>query len=162
MSEPNERLSAAELALDRWGDTLYRIALGMMGSRADAEDAVQEAMLRYLRRAPQFRDAEHEKAWLITVTMNLCRDMLRRREIRSTVALDAVAELPADEDSREVLATLAALPPQSRQIMLLHYVEGYPIKDAAQILGISESAVKMRLKAGRERFKQAYAGGQES
>lgn len=162
MNDPNTRLSNAELALHRWGDTLYRIALGMLANRADAEDAVQETMLRYLRRAPHFRDTEHEKAWLITVAMNLCRDMLRRRKIRSTVALDAVAELPADEDCSEVLATLAALPPQSRQIMLLHYVEGYPVKEAARMLGISESAAKMRLKTGREKFKFAYAGGKES
>lgn len=160
MNDPGDRLTDAELVLNRWGDTLYRIALGMLGSRADAEDAVQETMLRYLRRAPHFRDTEHEKAWLITVAMNLCRDMLRRREIRSTVALDTVAELPAEEDSYGVLTTLAELPPQSRQIILLHYVEGYPVKETARILGISESAVKMRLKTGRERFKQAYAGGQ--
>jgi len=160
MNDPNQRLGDAALALDRWGDTLYRIALGILASRTDAEDAVQETMLRYLRRAPRFRDAEHEKAWLITVAMNLCRDMLRRREIRSTVALDAVAELPAEEADSAVLATLAALPPQSRQIILLHYVEGYPVKEAAQLLGISESAAKMRLKTGRERFRQAYAGGQ--
>lgn len=133
----------------------------MLGSHADAEDAVQEVMLRCVRRAPRFRDAEHEKAWLIAVAMNVCRDMLRRRAIRSTIDLDAVAELSADETESDALAILAALPPKSRQIMLLHYIEGYPVKEAAHLLGISESAAKMRLKTGREQFKQAYAGGQE-
>ncbi|MBQ3126912.1 MAG: sigma-70 family RNA polymerase sigma factor [Clostridia bacterium] len=161
MNDPNQRLDNAALALDRWGDNLYRIALGMLCDHADAEDAVQETMLRCLRRAPRFRDTEHEKAWLITVTVNICRDMLRRREKRSTVELDAIAELSAAEEDSEVFATLAALPPLSRQIMLLHYVEGYSVKEAANMLGISESAAKMRLKTGRERFKQAYAGGQE-
>ncbi|MBR6709691.1 MAG: sigma-70 family RNA polymerase sigma factor [Clostridia bacterium] len=160
MNDPNERLCIAEHALARWGDTLYRIALGMLCSHADAEDAVQEVMLRCVRRAPRFRDAEHEKAWLIAVAMNVCRDMLRRRAIRSTVGLDAVAELPADEPGEDLTTMLAALPPKSRQIMLLHYVEGYPVKEAAQLLGISESAAKMRLKTGREQFRQAYTGGQ--
>ncbi len=150
--------SATEQALARDGDRLYRIALGMLRDVHEAEDAVQEAMLRHLRYSGRFRDADHERAWLITVTMNLCRDMLRRRERRAALPLDAAADLPADAPGSDILADLDALPVASRQILVLHYLEGYSVREAAALLGISESAAKMRLKAGRDRLKAQVQG----
>ena len=61
-------------AVNLHGDRLFRLCFIMLGGRADAEDAVQETMIRYMQKAPAFETAEHEKAWLITTAKNKCRD----------------------------------------------------------------------------------------
>ena len=64
-------------AVDEYGNMLYRLCLVMLRNTADAEDAVQETFIKYMLSSPPFNDDEHEKAWLITVASNKCRDMLR-------------------------------------------------------------------------------------
>ena len=70
---PQEKV---ERAIERYGDMLFRLCLVMLGNAADAEDALQETYLRYLQKAPAFADEEHEKAWLLTVAANRCRDLI--------------------------------------------------------------------------------------
>ena len=69
-----------EIIMDRYGNQLFRLCLVMLGNASDAEDAVQETLIKYLLKTSDFTDAEHEKAWLITVAGNQCRDMLRHRK----------------------------------------------------------------------------------
>ena len=63
-----------------YGNTLYRLCFVMLGNESDAEDAVQESFIKYLQKAPSFENTEHEKAWLITVATNQCKDILRFRK----------------------------------------------------------------------------------
>ncbi len=146
-----------ETAYDQYADMMYRIALSHMARREDAEDAVHDAFIKYAEGAPRFSDSDHERAWLIRVTVNRCRDLLRRRRIRHYVTFDEIEELSAEDEAAPwsgVLATVAALPDKYKSVIGLYYLEGYSVDKCASILGLSESAVKMRLSRGRQMLKK--------
>ena len=145
-----------ERIVREYGDMLYRLCFVMLGGSHDAEDAVQETLIRFFRKAPVFRGAEHEKAWLITVAANLCRDALRKRARRMQTELHGPE--PAQEEMREggILAALATLPEKYRLVLALHYVEEYRVEEIARMIGRTPSAVKMRLQKGRRLLEEAY------
>lgn len=143
-------------ALDRCGDMLYRLCFVMLHSAADAEDAVQETFLQYIRKAPHFADAGHERAWLITTAKNKCRDILRdRRRHLPLPDDDALPALPDPADSG-ILEALLTLPEKYRLVLTLYYVEDVPIREIARTIQRTPSAVKMRLQKGRRLLEEAY------
>ena len=145
--------------VEKYGDMLYRMSFLRLRDRFDAEDAVQEAFLRYIKKQPDIEDSEHLKAWLCRVTINICRDMLRRRKIRSYVPLDAIGEIASeDPESTEIIRSLSLLPEKYGNVLFLYYVEGYDVKSIAKIVRCGESAVKMRLSRGRERLRKIFEG----
>ena len=144
-----------ERAVHTYGDALYRLCLVMLKNESDAQDAVQEAFIRYMQKAPVFRDASHEKAWLMTVAANKCRDMLRFKGRHPQVGIDAIAET-AEQSSSGIMDVLMTLPEKFRLVLMLHYVEEYPVADIAKIIGRTPSAVKMRLQKGRKLLEEAY------
>lgn len=159
MERPPQPPGGVEGAVERYGDALFRLCLVMLGSDADAEDAVQETMVRYLQKAPAFADGDHERAWLLTVAKNVCRDMLRTRKRRGTVSLEALEQLSDgtfDSADAGVWEALMALPERFRLVLTLYYVEQYPIGDIARVIGRTPSAVKMRLQKGRRLLREAY------
>ncbi len=139
-------------AVDRYGNTLLRVALNLLGSKEDAEDAVQDTYLQYLRYAPEFREDEHEKAWLLRVCINLCKNTQRNRGRRDYTALDSVVNLipTTEDDDREILRAVMSLPEKYRIAIYLYYMEGMSGRELAETLGISEAAVRKRLQKGRE------------
>ena len=146
-----------ETAYNKYADMMYRIALSHMNRRDDAEDVVHDAFIKYVQSSPAFSDDDHERAWLIRVTVNRCRDLLRRRSIRAYVNLDEIGEIPDEEAQYEgsgIIASVSALPDKYKSVIILHYLEGYSVEKTASILGLSESAVKMRLSRGREMLKK--------
>lgn len=144
-----------EEALDRYGNQLYRLALVMLKRPMDAEDAVQETFLRYLDRLGTFQDAEHEKAWLLTVTTNQCRDVLRARQRHPKIGLDQVPEAGHEPRDRAIWEALMALPEKYREVLVLHAVEGYRVEEIAKLIGKTTSAVKMRLSRGRKLLEES-------
>lgn len=146
----------ARRAVNEYGNSLYRLCSVMTGNREDADDAVQECFLRYVEKAPDFNDSEHEKAWLIRVASNICKDILRKRKHQSFVSLDEIRNLGVCEDNAQILETLVSLEDKYRIVIHLHYVEGYKAREIAPMLGITEAAVKKRLQRGREALKEIY------
>ena len=145
-----------ERVVEQYGDMLYRLCLVALGSRADAEDAVQDTLLRYLQKAPVFESREHEKAWLIRVAANRCRDLRRFWLRHPQTGLEEVAGRCAAPEDRAVLEALMTMPEKIRVALLLHYVEGYSTGQIAAMIGRTPSAVKMRLQKGRKLLEQAY------
>ena len=141
-------------ALDEYGDMLYRICLVMLRNTADAEDDVEETFIKYMLSSPQFNDDEHEKAWLITVAANKCRDMLRSRKRHITESDDILRNYSIDRESTGVLEALMEVPEKYRIVLTLHYIEGYKVDEIAEMIGKTSSAVKMRLAKGRELLKE--------
>lgn len=140
-----------EEAYDAYGAAVYRLAMTYLGRHADAEDVTQEVFIKLFRKSPAFRDSEHEKRWLLRVTANLCRDQLRSPRY-STVALEE--DYPMTDPERfDVADAIVRLPETYKAVIHLHYYEGYTIAEVARILHLSTSAVKMRLKRGRELLK---------
>lgn len=146
----------AERAVEKYGNSLYRLCYVMLQNREDAQDAVQECFLRYITKAPYFSDSEHEKAWLIRVATNISRDMLRWRKHSASVSLDEIRNLGTSEDNAQILGMLVSLEEKYRIVIHLHYVEGYKTQELSALLGISVSAVKKRLQRGRETLREIY------
>lgn len=146
----------AEAAVEKYGDCLFSMCSVMLRNRDDAKDAVQECFLKYIQKAPEFNDAEHEKAWLLRVAANQCRDMLRSRKRRSFFSLDEIADEAVSEDDAQVLTLLMTLNEKYRIVMHLFYVEEYSADEIAEMLEITRSAVKKRLQRGREMLRELY------
>lgn len=150
MREKSEQ--EANRILQTYGDMLYRTAYVLLGNPHDVQDALQEALLRYLEKAPVFASPEHEKAWLLRVTANCCKDYLRFCRRHTYLDLEPLREcLPAQEHPH--LQELYALPAKWKTVLMLHYFEGYSVKEIGGILGLSESAVKKRLQRAREALR---------
>lgn len=138
--------------LQTYGDMLYRTAYLLLGNPHDVQDALQETLLRYLEKAPAFASQDHEKAWLLRVTANCCKDCLRFRKRHAYLDLEPLREcLPAQEHRH--LQELYALPAKWKTVLVLHYFEGYSLKEIGEILNLSESAVKKRLQRAREALR---------
>ena len=145
----------------KYSNMLYKICIVMLCNEQDAQDAIQDTFCRYLEKRPEFKSPEHEKAWLIRVATNICKDMLRLHARHPKISIDDLSERLAAPAQKEVLTELLELPPRQRVVIYLHYVDGYSVKEIASILKISESAVKKRLQRGREylqlSWKEAYS-----
>ncbi len=140
----------------QYSDMLFRICLIVLGNEADAEDAVQETFLKYLRKAPPFESANHEKAWLIRVAVNQCRDIQRFHMRHPVVDLEEIHHFAPEPENLGILDALMALPEKFRIVMLLYYVEEYRTEEIANMIGKTSSAVKMRLKKGRKLLEEYY------
>ena len=145
-----------ETLIHNHGNMLFRLCVMILGNVSDAEDVIQETMIKYLQKAPKFENAEHEKAWLIKVSTNHCKDVLRFRRKHQMVDIEQVKEFVKDESDREIIDALMTLPEKYKVVLLLHYVEGYSTKEIAEMIDKTTSAVKMRLQKGRILLKEAY------
>ena len=145
-----------ERIMDDYGNTLFRICLIMLGNSHDAEDAVQETLIKYLQKTPDFNDKEHEKAWLIKVASNKCKDMIRFRARHATAGIESICEFMQESSDSGIIEALMTLPEKFRIILVLYYVEQYKTDEIAKMIGKSSSAVKMRLQKGRRLLKEIY------
>lgn len=142
-----------EALIDKHEDTLYRAALAILGDPQEAEDVVQETFLRYLEKRPEFRDSGHERAWLLKVTANRCKSILRTRKRHPAVELLDVYPAP-DNDCRELMEAILALPPSQRAAVHLHYYEGYTSEEIGAILGRRPGTVRAHLSRARDALRR--------
>lgn len=150
-----------DITVDRYADMVFRIALLYLKNKADAQDATQEVFLKLLRKNTGFEKEEHQKAWLITVTVNYCKDQLKSAFRRKAVPLlESVPDVSCiqEQDKREVAAAVFALPLKYRNVIYLYYYEGYSTAELAKMLGSKEATVRTRLKRGRELLKTQLGG----
>lgn len=139
-----------------YGDVLYRLCYVILKSESDAEDVVQETIIKYIEKKPKLKDYEHTKAWLITVAKNKCRDMIRYKQRHSHIDINNMREDPVHSSEMGILEILMTLPEKFRIVLMLYYVEEYKIDEIAKIVGKTPSAVKMRLQKGRKLLKEKY------
>lgn len=147
-----------ELKYDTYKDIVFRIAFTYLKNQAESEDVMQEVFLKLYTAAPDFEGEEHEKRWLIRVTVNLCKNQLKsfwRSHLGEIENLEQIADQPMD---REILQEVLALPEKYKAVIYLFYVEGYKSREIAEILGEKDSTVKMRLKKGRELLRMEHRG----
>ena len=145
-----------EDVMETYGTMLFRLCLVSLGNANDAEDAVQETLIKYIQKKPEFVSAEHEKAWLIAVATNKCRDLLRFRVRHPVTDIEEIKEYQAEPADSGILEALMTLPEKFRTVLTLFYVEEYSVKEIADIIGKTTSAVKMRLQKGRVLLGEAY------
>lgn len=138
---------------------LYRAALAILGSPQEAEDAVQDAFLRYLEKAPA--KLERHGAWLMRVLVNGCKSRLRLKW-RQVVELPAeLADLAHQEDEREELEELWQLPAEDRAVIHLFYYQGYSTDEIARMLGVMPGTVRSRLSRARQKLKTLLTDQEE-
>ena len=142
-----------EELIEKYENTLFRTALAILGDVQEAEDAVQDAFLRYLEKRPELRDGDHEKAWLLKVTANRCKSVLRARKRHPAVELLDVYPAP-EEGDRELLEAILARPANQRSAVHLHYYEGYSTDEIARILGQRPGTVRSHLSRARDALRR--------
>jgi len=150
-----------EEIMDTYGDRLFRLCLVTLGNASDAEDAVQETFLTYIKKTPVFKDPEHEKAWLIRVTANACKDLLKNFFRRNTVSLETVGEKSWElsEEHLTIHQAVHTLPKNYREVIYLHYYEGYTAVEIAGILKRNPNTVYTHLRKGKELLREALDNG---
>ncbi len=147
-------------AIERYADMIRRLCMIYLKNYADTEDIFQTVFLKYVLSAISFESEEHEKAWLIRVTINACKD-LRKSFFRSrTVSLDQLAEQPLalPQDHREVLEAVLALPQKYKDVVYLHYYEEYTAPQISQILGKNVNTVYTLLTRAKQMLREKLGG----
>ena len=150
MSRTSNRPVDWETLVTQQENRLYRAALAILGDPHEAEDAVQDAFLRFLERAPD--DLENPGAWLTRVLVNSCKSRLRLAW-RRVGPLPETLPAPGPEE-REELEELFSLPPEDRAVIHLHYDEGYSTDEIARMLGLRPGTVRSRLSRAREKLRR--------
>ena len=150
MSRTSNRPVDWEMLVTHNETRLYRAALAILGDPHEAEDAVQDAFVRYLEKAPA--DLENSSAWLMRVLVNGCKSHLRLAW-RRVGPLPDTLPAPGPEERQE-LEELFSLPPEDRAVIHLHYYEGYSTNEIAQLLGCRPGTVRSRLSRARERLRK--------
>ena len=150
-----------EKTIEDYSDLLYRTSFLILRNTHDAEDVMQETFIKYMRTDVEFKDEEHKKAWLLRVSQNRCKDMLRFHKVHAYIPYEEIQEHIVSndfvdvEDIEEVI-DIAKLGYKYKSVVIIHYIEGYSVKETAEILGISETAVKSRLKRAREKLRGSF------
>lgn len=142
-----------EELVEQHENTLFRAALAILGDVQEAEDAVQDTFLRYLEKRPELRDSDHEKAWLLKVTANRCKSLLRTWKRHPAVELLDVYPAP-EQDCRELVEAILILPPNQRAAVHLHYYEGYTSDEIGAMLGQRPGTVRSNLSRAREALRR--------
>lgn len=147
-------------AVEQYADLIQRICFYHLKNRADTEDVFQNVFMKYMLYEGDFRDQEHEKAWLIRVSVNACKDLLKNFFRRSVVSLETVYEMPAavSDTHREVLEAVLSLPDKYKDIIYLHYYEGYSAVEISKIVGKKENTIYSLLSRGRALLKDKLGG----
>jgi len=151
-----DRHAFAEL-MGRHLPRMYRLARGRSRTAADADDAVQDAMLAAHRAAGGFRHDAAVASWLHRIVVNACTDLIRRNAARPTVTLSEDIRAAADDTGRVdtsvvVRQALMRLPAEQRAAVVAVDMHGYSVADAARLLGVAEGTVKSRRARARTRL----------
>lgn len=161
-------VEAYSILVRRYRDGCFRFALRQLGNREDAEDALQEALVRAYRGLSNCRERNRFSAWLYTIVVNECRTRATRRARRERRFVGDVSDEVADTNQEshgsdaavgdEIAYALQQLAPEQREAFLLKYVEELSYEEMAEITGVGVSALKMRVKRGCERLRELLEG----
>ncbi len=142
-------------------DRVYKLCYVYLKNAVDAEDAVQSVFLKFLQSNVSFYDSEHEKAWFIATAKNYCKDILKSWWKRQRVDFETLPDIASsneDQQEKEVILKLLALPERYRVVLYLYYLEGYSVKEIAVHLERNESTIRSQLQRGREQLKIDLGG----
>jgi len=138
----------------KFSGVIFRTAMCYTKNKADADDIMQEVFLKLYTSDTYFVNDAHAKAWLIKVTANMCRNMLKNPWRRLIQPIEA-AESMISEDKKDsgLVPVIMKMKSKNRIVLYMHYYEGYSTREIAEILGIKENAVTSQLYRGRKQLK---------
>lgn len=150
-----------EWVIDTYGDTVKRICVVYLKNQQDTEDIFQNVFLKYWNHSAHFQNEEHKKAWIIRVTINECKDLLKNFFRKNIVAIDEIEEMEAEVDFCEnafIRQTVLNLPEKYRIVLYLHYFEGYTAAEIGKLLSKNTNTIYTLLSRGREMLKKVLGG----
>lgn len=147
-------------AVEQYADMIRRICMLHLKNYDDTQDIFQNVFLKYALSSVVFESEEHEKAWLIRVATNACRDLLRDFFRKNTVPLEEILENGTEEktENREVLEAVLSLPAKYKDVVYLHYYEGYTAGEISRILGKNVNTVYTYLNRARKLLAEKLGG----
>lgn len=149
-----------EIIMRRQINSVLRLACSYLKCRAEAEDCAQEVFLKLYCTDISFGSEKEERAWLLTVTANICKNRLRSpwfsRRADMEIPEDMASDLPDEEKS--ALSEVMKLPEKHRTPVHLFYCEEYSVREISEITGIKESTIRTRLQRGRELLRLSVTG----
>ena len=150
-------------AVEQYANMVRRLCMIHLKNYADTEDIFQTVFLKYALSSVRFENEEHEKAWFLRVTINACKDLLKSFFRNRTVPLDEIKELPSviSPDYREVLEAVLALPAKYKDVVYLHYYEGYTGPQISRILGKNTNTVYTLLNRSRQLLRETLGGEED-
>ena len=146
--------------IEQYSDMVYRIALTRTDTIENAEDIFQEVFTKFSEKLPSFKDAEHEKAWFIRVTINMSKNMKNTAWNRKVVTLDENIKFENKEEN-DIFSIVCELPENYKTVIYLFYYEGYKVKEISSILKKREGTIKTWLLRARNILKEKIKGGFE-
>lgn len=152
----------ANRAIELYSDMIKRICFLYVKSYDDTEDIFQTVFLKYIMHEGEFDSPEHEKAWFIRVSVNCCKDTLRSFVRRHSVGLDELSEgdIAVYDSNSETLDAVLSLPKKYKDVVYLHYYEGYTAAEIAEILHKNQNTVYTLLSRAREILKEKLGGAE--
>lgn len=150
----------ANRAIRLYADTVRRICMVHLKNYSDTEDIFQTVFLKYVLHSEPFESEEHEKAWIIRVTVNACKDLLKNVFRSRTVPLETLVETPQAQELRhtELLEAVLSLPAKYKDVVYLYYYEGYSAEEISRILKKNVNTVYTLLTRARKILKKELEG----
>ena len=150
----------ANRAIRLYADTVRRICMVHLKNYSDTEDIFQTVFLKYVLHPEPFESEEHEKAWIIRVTVNACKDLLKNVFRSRTVPLETLVEMPQAQELRhtELLEAVLSLPAKYKDVVYLYYYEGYSAEEISRILKKNVNTVYTLLTRARKILKKELEG----
>lgn len=157
----NNRDSDLEQTIEEYGNFIFKTCFLMLRNKHDAEDVAQETFYKYMISNRAFDSSEHKKAWLLRVSQNKCKDMLRYKKVHSYIAYEDVEEnfvghQDVESEDIEDILKVSNLSYDYKSVVVLYYFEGYSVEEVADILNINSATVRKRLQRARQKLKIAY------
>lgn len=149
-----------ENSVKKYADMVFRIALNECKNREDAEDMVQNTFLKLLQHKKAFDSEEHQKHWLIRVTINECHSLFTSPWRQKTQSLDTIPDSAGNmsPEQGDLYYAVMDLPARYRHVVYLYYYEEYSIREIADILNVKESTLQTRLMRARTLLKEKMKG----
>ncbi len=144
--------------MDQLGNAILRLAYSYLHNMEDAEDILQETLIKFVTTKPVFENEKHRKAWLLTVAANLAKNRIEYNRVRSSEELNEEIAGAAPEEEEDDLSyvweAVKKLPDNQREVIHLFYQEGYKTAEIANILGRKEATIRSDLKRARDKLKE--------
>lgn len=161
-----DRRAQFDRLYESYADDVLRVSYFYLGDRQKAEDVCQDVFVRLLTKGPDIQPG-HEKAWLLKVALNRCRDMWRAAWVKRVVLGSPLEMLPAEDNiehyaaKSDLMETVHALSPAFKEVILLHYYQGFGIAEIARMLDLPEGTISSRLSRARKKLEQLLKGSDQ-
>ena len=170
-AEYQKRQAEAELnrLMDTYGNDVLRTATMFLKDRQKAEDAFQEVFIKVFNKMDSFKGESSEKTWIIRITINLCKDILRSSWMKRVLLTDKTTnrvikfdfdkKINRQEENRRLYEAVLSLPPAYKEVVILFYYQEFDTLEISRVLKIAEGTVRSRLHRAREILKKQLEGG---